>query len=440
MAGNFTPGVSKKQPGAYFNFESEARTVPSLSERGIVIMPLMAAKYGPLKEFILVEDTDLDGQYDKFGFKVLANPELLGIRETIKRANKVYVYIPATGGVKALATEAPLTVTAKHVGTRGNDFQFVISNSVTTGKLVEIFLGTDKVFEQDEVVNAEDLNENDFVDFTGTGALVDTAGTSLLTGADALYSNVEYTDMLNEMEVIEFNTAAFPTSDATLKTAINTKFKYFFDTIGKKVIAVTADNQANHEAIISINNGVTLTDGTVITKELATHWVAGASAAASIAESITDYIYDDSIDATPRLTSAETDTAIDNGEFVFYASEGFAKCKYDINSLKVLTGGKDKSYKKNRVIRVLGEIATTGSKEILRPNIYDNNPDGQALVKLDFTNFLLRLQQLNALKNVDVDNDFDIDTNLSIGDELYSDVHVQPVDSIEKFYITVKTS
>jgi len=440
MAGNFTPGVSKKQPGAYFNFESEAESKVSLSERGTVVMPLIGAKYGPLKEFFLVEDTDLDGQYEKLGYKVLVDSELLGIKETIKKANKIYVYIPATGGTKSTVTIAPLTATAKYVGTRGDDFKIIISDSVTTGKLLQVFLGTEIVFEQDEVVNVEDINVNDYIDFTGTGAVADTAGTNLTGGVNAVYSNQDYTDMLNEMEVLEFNTAAFETSDATLKSAINTKFKYFFDTIGKKVIAVTADNSANHEAIISINNGVKLQDGTTITKELATYWVAGASASASVSTSLTDIIYDDAQEAYPKLTHAETDTAIDAGEFVFYDSEGFAKVKYDINSLSVLTGDKDKSYKKNRVIRVLSEVQTTGANEILKPNKYDNNADGHGLVKKDFVNFLLRLQGLDALKNVDVDNDFDINANLSVGDEMYSDVYIQPVDSIEKFYITVKTS
>lgn len=438
MAGNFTPGVSKKQPGAYFNFESEAKRIPGLSERGIIILPLMNAKYGPLKKFFLVENTDLDGQFDKLGYKVLADEELLAIREAVKKASKIWCYIPGNAGTKAQAVINPLTVTAKHVGTRGNDFRVVIADSVISNKKIEIYLGTSKVFEQDKVDTVENLNENDFVDFTGSGALADTAGNNFTGGVDATFANSDYTDMLNEMETLEFNAAAFDVTDPSLLTAINTKFKYFRGVIGKDVVAVTANNKANHEAIISTFNGVVLADRT-LTPQQATYFVAGATAAAAVNESLTDIVYDDSIDVLPRLTYAQRDQAIDEGYFVFKAENGTAKVVTDINTLTVLTKDKDKSYKKNRVQRVLGAIMVSGS-EVLKPNFFDNDPDGHFAVKQDFGNFLLRLQQLRALKNVDVKTDIIIDEKLSIGDEAYLTVHVQPVDSIEKYYVTVKTS
>lgn len=44
-----------------------------------------------------------------------------------------------------------------------------------------------------------------------------------------------------------------------------------------------------------------------------------------------------------------------------------------------------------------------------------------------------------AIKNVDLDNDFLVDRELSEGDETYFNVGLEPVDSSEKIYFTVTT-
>ena len=44
-----------------------------------------------------------------------------------------------------------------------------------------------------------------------------------------------------------------------------------------------------------------------------------------------------------------------------------------------------------------------------------------------------------AIKNVDLDNDFVVDTTRSAGDATYFDVALQPVDSAEKLYYSIST-
>ena len=45
---------------------------------------------------------------------------------------------------------------------------------------------------------------------------------------------------------------------------------------------------------------------------------------------------------------------------------------------------------------------------------------------------------MGAIKNVDYDADFNIDESLSGGDEVYFIVAIQPVDSAEKLFFTVR--
>ena len=44
-----------------------------------------------------------------------------------------------------------------------------------------------------------------------------------------------------------------------------------------------------------------------------------------------------------------------------------------------------------------------------------------------------------AIQNIDYDNDFKVDRELSKGDETYFEVGIQAVDSSEKLYFTVAT-
>ena len=52
---------------------------------------------------------------------------------------------------------------------------------------------------------------------------------------------------------------------------------------------------------------------------------------------------------------------------------------------------------------------------------------------------LKQYEDMGAIKNVDYDADFKIDESLSSGDEVYFIVAIQPVDSAEKLFFTVKT-
>ena len=134
---------------------------------------------------------------------------------------------------------------------------------------------------------------------------------------------------------------------------------------------------------------------------------------------------------------------IQKGDFFFSVSEqGNVVVEYDINSLVTYTG-KDKSYRKNKVIRVFAEVAEM-IKANFPPNRYTNDPTGWAVMEGVGKTILKRMGPTfdggsGALKNIDYDNDFTVDREKSTGDETYFNVGTQPVDAAEKLYFTVKT-
>jgi len=152
------------------------------------------------------------------------------------------------------------------------------------------------------------------------------------------------------------------------------------------------------------------------------------TAAAKNTQSNTYVEYDGATAVVGAKTHEEAVAAIKNGEFFFSVSEeSKVVVEYDINSLVSFKDGKDKSYRKNRVIRVFD---TFGEALQLNfpPNKYDNAPDGWDIMEGIGRSLLKKFRDAGAIKNVDFDNDFLVDRELSEGDETYFNVGLEPVD------------
>ena len=99
---------------------------------------------------------------------------------------------------------------------------------------------------------------------------------------------------------------------------------------------------------------------------------------------------------------------------------------------------KDKSYRKNRVIRVYDTF-----QEVLQlnypPNKYDNDTDGWDIMEGIGKTVLKQFEDAGAITNVIYEEDFLVDRETSVDDETYFNVGLQAVDSAEKIYFTIKT-
>lgn len=441
--GTFDKLVGKVRPGTYINFVSTKHDTVGISSRGIVVIPLTNHNYGPVGEFITLDCGSPDAAIDKLGYSVYdsdENRQMLLIREALKKAQKVIVY-RVNSGTAAKATSEPITATAKYPGTRGNKLSFTVSANPVDGFDVQVNLDGSKVAEYEGLSTVEDLIAQDcaYITFSGTGALKAIAGVNLTSGTDTTVENDDVTTFLDAIEGVKFNTLCFPLTDASLQTATKTKIKYMRENMGKGVQVVMPDTESDdYEGVINVTNavvvgGVTLTDGE------ACAWVAAATAGASNVQSNTYVEYEGASAVAGAKSHEEAVAAINNGEFFFSVSEaGAVVVEYDINSLVTFADGKDKTYRKNRVIRVFDTFAEALQLNF-PPNKYDNNAVGWDIMEGIGRTIMKQFEDAGAITNVDYDNDFLVDRGASQGDETFFNVGLQPVDSAEKLYFTIAT-
>lgn len=439
MGGTFDTLVGKERPGTYINFESTRNDVVNNNARGIALIPLFGHNYGPTKKFFNIYSSAPDAEFSKLGMSIYDDNEyMLLVREAFKKASQVVVYIVGPDK-KATASVAPLTVTAKYGGTLGNKMRLVIEANAINGYDVSVYLDTTKLYYQEGVVNVSDLNTNNYVDWSGTGALVETkAGINFTGGTDTSITNTDYTTFLDQMENVVFNVACCPFTDSAIHTAIKTKVKYYRDDVGRKVQFVVPDFAADYEGIINVTNAVAV-DGKNLTNAQTCAYVAGLTASADAVTSNTFVAYEGATEIVGEKNHEQAVKAINNGEFFFSKdSSGNVVVEYDINSLVTFKDKKDKSYRKNKVIRVFDSFAES---IILNfpPNKFDNDDDGWDIMEGIGKKILQRFVDIGAIKNVDFDNDFKVDRSNSEGDETYFNIYLQPVDSAEKLFFTVKT-
>lgn len=432
MAGGTWTTQNKVRPGAYINVRSSGGLGPADSVSGVTALPI-ALDFGPEGEVVTVtSSSDLTA----FGYD-LTDPQLLLLREALKQAATVLVYRVGSGG-RAAATEGDLSITALYGGTRGNAISVVSKENVnvTNAYDVETYLAG-RLVDRQTAKTIEELSANRVVNFVGSGEL--TAFSVVLeNGSNTPATANDYMTFFSKIQVFEFNTLALPVQDDVIKTAGVSFINRMREEEGKKCQLVVAGHAANNEAVINVKNGVILSDGTRISAEQATAWVAGASAAAGVATSLTYKKYDGAVDVTQRLLNTEIIEALEKGEFVFTEQRGEVVIEQDINSLTSFTADKSKDFSKNRVLRCLDDIANN-SKKAFQENFIgqiNNDQDGRELFKADRINYFNGLQGAGAITNFSAD-----DISIGIGndkDAVVMDVQVQPVDAMEKLYMTVE--
>ena len=453
--GRFDKLVGKVRPGTYINFESGRETdILSAGTRGTVIVPLPKAAYGPAKQFIRLTNASPDAEAATLGYSIYdsdPNRQMLLIREAFKRATTVYVYILTEGkkaqaeitmsvpaeSEEAGATTNTLTAAAKHGGSRGNAFTVTLDANPLGGYDVLIHLDGGKVTEYEGLNTVEELiaQGNPYITFSGAGKLGEAAGTNLTGGEDEEATNTDITDFIDAWEKVKFHTVCFPFNGEeaqNVKQAALTKIRYMRDSMGKGVQVVMPDaGGMDYEGVINVTNSVSL-DGDNLSHAEVCAWVAGATAGATNTESLTYKQYAGATAVVDPKSNEEAIAAINAGEFFFSVNEDREiVVEYDINSLTTFADKKDKSYRKNRVIRVYDTFQEAVQLNF-PPNKFNNNARGWDII-------LRQFEDAEAITNVSYDEDFLVDRESSVDDETYFNVGLQAVDSAEKLYFTITT-
>lgn len=462
--GRFDKLIGKERPGTYINFESgRDNNAIKTGTRGTVIVPLPKPTYGPAKKFIKLTTDNPDAEAATFGYSIYDNDpnrQMLLIREAFKRATTVYVYI-LTEGKKAQAeitmtiqaadeetsTDAVtnnLTAIARYGGSRGNALTVTVDANPLGGYDVIIHLDGSKVTQYEGLNTVEELIalDNPYISFMGEGSLGETAGQNLAGGSDEEAVNMDITAFIDEWENVKFNTVAFPFDGEgaeNVKQAALTKVKYMRDSMGRGVQVVIPDaGNMDYEGVINVTNSVSL-NGDVLSRAEVCSWVAGATAGATNTQSLTYNLYAGATEVVDLKTNEEAIAAIKAGEFFFSVSDDKeVVVEYDINSLITFADKKDKSYRKNRVIRVYDTFQEAVQLNF-PPNKFDNDSDGWEIMEGIGKTVLRQFADAGAIKNVSYDEDFLVDREASVDDETYFNIGLQAVDSAEKLYFTVTT-
>lgn len=327
-------------------------------------------------------------------------------------------------------TNAPLSITP---GDRGT---VLLLQEISKGAKGEIY-----------TVTATDNNFPNGItsqDSFLAGEVLKGANTVKIYNLGTAHTGAEVEAALLAAKTMDFDVLAYPydgESYDAIKTAIAAWVAAMVTSEGKGIQAVLANFTGNSENIINVAHGVKLSDQSVLTPASTTAWAAGITAGAKISQSNTGRKYNGAIDVVPRMTKGEMKSAITAGKFILKVDTAQnVTAVYDINSLTTLTPEKGKAFTKNRVVRTLNGI-NNDITEIFESNYVgtmSNNEGGRSLLRATLIQYFGRLEELSAIKNF-TSEDVEVKEGTE-SDAVVINCYIQPVDSIEKMYITVSLS
>ena len=439
---------TKVRAGAYINFVSVPKPLGTVGERGVVAIAVPMT-WGATDSLIEVYGEELlnGASLDKIGCTAY-DAESLPFRLALKYCYKGLFYRMDRGGTKATVTHGNLTISAKYAGTTGNKISVIVAeNTPETGKYtinVLVNAGLKETYVIQTLADLADV-ESKWVDFTygeDAGADVPTAttGVTLVGGTNGTVTEETWTaDFFNLIKTEQWNCLAVQSDSATLPALIASNIKLFRETLGKKAQAVVYNTtNADDEGIIAVKQGYK-TETETISPSLFPLVVASMTAGASVATSNTASVIDDAIEIINPVDETKIEDELLLGWFLLtYRQDGAVCVEQDINTLHTFTVDKNKAFSKNRVIRTLDEI---GNSTVLIFNRnycgkVNNDDFGRNVFKSEVIALIDTLVTMGAVQNFDGASDVTVMKGVDI-DAVVVDLTIQPVDSMEKLYMTV---
>jgi hypothetical protein len=439
MAGGTFTSQNKTRPGAYINFEAVLQPAVGDSINGIVTMPVAMSWGAEVTEIL---STDLvDGKsVAKIGFSA-SDAESLLFREALKNCYKAVIYRLDTGGTAATALIGDLDITAKYAGIVGNDISV---SSVVNGAnfdIITFYKGGQKDIQT--VADTTELVSNDWVAFSGTtNVITASAGVTLTGGLNGSVVDGTYLTYRNTIKSYAWNIMGIP-YETTLEDDFATYVDALRDDEGRKVQVVLYDATQDNVGIINVVQGYTTSLYTV-SPTACVAYVAGLCAGSEPNQSNTYHVIKDATSivypaGVTAYTNEEVITALKAGQLVLSTrQDGAVVIEQDINTFHTFTADMGYTFSKNRVVRTLDEIANSISLLFVVSYIgkVTNNDNGRNLFKADVIGIMNSLQDISAIKNFAGAEDISIYAGVEI-DSVTVDMAVQPLDAMEKLYMTV---
>ncbi len=421
---------NKTMPGAYINVVSAARASATLSDRGVVALPI-ALDWGVQDKVLTLTQEEFQKDSLKLlGYDYTAD-EIMPLREVFLGAVKVHVYNLNTGGAKATSALA----TAKYAGVRGNALKYAITANIDdeSKKDVVLYMGSIKVDSQ-TVTNASELVDNDYVVWVKDATLDATAGTSLSGGTNGTSEIVaaNYQTALEKLESYNYNVLIAPTTDSGIISLFVAFTKRLRDQVGVKFQTVVYRTEADYEGIVSVENSVGGDD----TDCSAVYWVGGQLAGCAINKSMTNAKYNGELAIDCPHTQSELEAGILSGKFMFHMVEDEVRTLRDINTFVSFTPEKSKDFSNNQVIRVIDQRANDAARLFNTKYLgkVQNDKSGRVSFWADLVAQARAMETVRAIEDYNSDN-LKVEQGDSKESVAVSEI-LKPTVAMEQLYMT----
>lgn len=398
LGGGTFNAQNKKLPGTYINFASASRASASLSDRGIVAIPLLMDWGAADEVFEVSNEKFVNNSLKIFGYDY-SHEKMKGLRDLFKNTKTLYAYRLNGKGTKATNTYAE----AKYPGIRGNDLKIIISKNVDDETKFDVKTVLEfKEMDVQTVKNSSELVANDWVTFK-SAELQETASTPLASGTNGTeVTTSEYQAFLNAIESYSFNALGCPVEDAKINELFVTFTKRMRDEVGAKFQTVVYRKPADYEGVISVENEVT----DDVNKASVVYWTTGAQAGCAVNKSLTNTAYDGEFKIKVDYTQSQLADALESGKFIFHNVTGEVRVLEDINTFTSVTDEKSIDFSNNQTIRVIDQIANDVAALFNTKYLgkIPNNASGRISLQSDVVAIHRALEDIQAIENFSADD------------------------------------
>ncbi|HBF1347199.1 TPA: phage tail sheath family protein [Clostridioides difficile] len=425
---------NKVLPGSYINFVSATRATSSLSDRGIVAMPL-ELDWGIDEEVFQVTSDDFEKYSTKYFGYDYTHEKLKGLRDLFKNIRLGYFY-KLNKGVKASCSIA----TARCSGIRGNDLKVIVTTNIDDNAKFDVvtLLDNKKVDTQIAKVITE-LQDNDYVTWKKEATLEATAGLTFTNGTNGeAVTGTEYQAFLDKIESYSFNALGCLATTAEIKSLFVEFTKRMRDKVGAKFQTVLyKKNDADYEGVVSVENKIKDKD---LVESSLIYWATGAIAGCDINKSNTNKRYDGEFDVDVNYTQIQLEEALKTGKFIFHKVGDEVHVLEDINTFVSFTDDKNDDFSSNQSVRVLDQIANDIATLFNTKYLGEvpNDKSGRISFWNDVVKHHEQLQNMRAIEDFKAD-DVSVEPGSDKKTVVVSDA-VKVISAMSKLYMTVSVS
>ncbi|HBG1563292.1 phage tail sheath family protein [Clostridioides difficile] len=425
---------NKVLPGSYINFISAKRATSSLSDRGIVAMPL-ELDWGIDEEVFQVTSDDFEKYSVKYFGYDYTHEKLKGLRDLFKNIRLGYFY-KLNKGVKASCS----TATAKYSGTRGNDLKVIVTTNIDDNTKFDVvtLLDNKKVDIQAAKV-ITDLQDNDYVIWKKDATLEASAGLVFTGGTNGeAVTGAEYQAFLDKIESYSFNALGCLATTTEIKSLFVEFTKRMRDKVGAKFQTVLyKKSDADYEGVVSVENKI---KDTGLLESSLVYWTTGAIAGCDINKSNTNKKYDGEFDVDVNYTQIQLEEALKSGKFIFHKVGDEVHVLEDINTFVSFTDEKNDDFSSNQSIRVLDQIANDIATLFNTKYLGEvpNDKSGRISFWNDVVKHHEQLQNMRAIEDFKAD-DVSVEPGSDKKTVVVSDA-VKVISAMSKLYMTVSVS